>query len=211
MTPSSVLTGWSFVCGSDGTVPLSNADDATLIERFLRADDESAFEILVRRYQEKVFGLAASILGRGDESEVEDATQEVFIIVLRKLKSFRGESAFATWLYRVARNQIVDYRRRACRRALRSSESILWAIPDSGSFTDPQEAVTVAGRQARLMNHVDRLHEPQRVVVYLHYWQERSIAEIAELLGIPPSTVKSHLFRARQGLAKALREDERDE
>jgi len=211
MTPSSTLTGWSFVRGSGGTVTLSNADDATLIDRFLCTGDEDAFEVLLRRYQGKIFGLAASILGRVDESEVEDATQEVFIVVLRKLKSFRGESAFATWLYRVARNQIIDYRRRTRRRASDSGESMLRTIPETGSLADPQRAVTVAARQAWLMSHVDRLREPQRVVVYLHYWQERSVAEIAELLGLPTSTVKSHLFRARQSLATAIREDQHDE
>ena len=98
---------WPGVSDSQTAASLTSADDADLIDQFLRTDDEEIFEILVRRYQEKIFRLAASILGRGAESEAEDATQEVFVVLLRQLKTFRRESAFSTWLYRVARNQII--------------------------------------------------------------------------------------------------------
>lgn len=189
----------------------SCVDDATLIGQFLRTGEEEVFEILVRRYQEKVFRLAASILGRGAESEAEDAAQEVFVVVLRQLKTFRRESAFSTWLYRVARNQIIDYRRRASRRPSEVSDHTLPAIPESNVLADPLKVVTAAQRQARLLRHVGRLSEPQRVVVHLHYWQGQSLAEISELLGLRLGTVRPHLYRARQRLAHFLREDGFDE
>ncbi len=197
---------WPGVSDSQTAASLTSADDADLIDQFLRTDDEEIFEILVRRYQEKVFRLAASILGRGAESEAEDATQEVFVVLLRQLKTFRRESAFSTWLYRVARNQIIAYRRRLPHRASHVDADVPRTLPDGGVLTDPQRVATTGQNQARIMGHVDRLGEPQRVVVYLHYWQGQSVAEIAALLDLKPSTVKSHLFRARQRLAIALRE-----
>ncbi len=207
MTPSPDILTWSVVSGPDGAVALTSADDAALIDRFLRADDEEVFEILVRRYQEKVFRLAVSILGRGAESEAEDATQEVFVVLLRQLKTFRRECAFSTWLYRLARNQIVDYRRRARQRPAHVEDDVLREVPDNGALIDPQSALTTGRTRVRLLQHVDRLSEPQRVVVHLHYWQGQSVAEISELLDLKPSTVKSHLCRARQKLAVALRKD----
>jgi RNA polymerase sigma-70 factor (ECF subfamily) len=197
--------------GTSAAATPSCVDDATLIDRFLRTDDEEVFEILVRRYQDKVFRLAASILGRGADSEAEDAAQEVFVVVLRKLKTFRRESTFSTWLYRLARNQIIDYRRRAARRPSRVSEAALRTVPDRNVLADPQKVVTTAQKRTRLMRHVDRLGEPQRAVVHLHYWQGQSVAEISDLLGLRPGTVKSHLYRARQRLALSLREDGCDE
>jgi RNA polymerase sigma-70 factor (ECF subfamily) len=202
---------WSVISGPHAAATLSSTDDAALIDRFLRTDDEETFEALVRRYQEKVFRLAASILGRGAESEAEDATQEVFVVLLRQLRTFRRECAFSTWLYRLARNQIVDYRRRAHQRPSHVTDDVLRRMPDDDALTDPQWVVTTGQKRARLIYHVDRLREPQRVVIYLHYWQGQSIVEISELLDLRPSTVKSHLCRARQRLAIALREDRCDE
>jgi RNA polymerase sigma-70 factor (ECF subfamily) len=182
-------------------------DDISLIDRFLRTDDEDFFEILVRRYREKVFRLAASILGRGAQTEAEDATQEVFVVVLRQLKTFRRESTFSTWLYGLARNQIIDYRRHASRRRSDVGDEVLETIPDQGALTDPQEMVSAAQSRDRLLHHVDRLSEIQRVVVHLYYWQGQSVAEISEFLDLRPSTVKSHLCRARRKLAIALQEN----
>jgi RNA polymerase sigma-70 factor (ECF subfamily) len=202
---------WSAVPDPQIAATLSSADDVSLIDRFLRTDGEEIFEILVRRYQEKVFRLAISILGHGAESEAEDATQEVFVVLLRRLRTFRRECAFSTWLYRVARNQIIQYRRRALHRSSHVDSDVLRTMPDEGALNDPQRVATSGQQRARIMHHIDRLTEPRRVVVYLHYWQGQSIAEIAELLDLKPSTVKSHLSRARQRLAIAIREDGCDE
>ena len=211
MTASSTMMMPSAIPKINAAATPSDVDDATLIGQFLRTGDEELFEILVRRYQDKVFRLAASILGRGAESEAEDAAQEVFVVVLRRLKTFRRQSAFSTWLYRVARNQIIDYRRRACQRSSEASDHALLAVPAGNVLADHLEVVTAAERQARLLEHVGQLSEPQRVVVHLHYWQGQSVAEISELLGLRLGTVMSHLFRARQRLALLLREDGFDE
>jgi RNA polymerase sigma-70 factor (ECF subfamily) len=204
---SSTMTTWPAVSKANAATDLASADDAALIGRYLRTDDEQIFEILVRRYQDKVFRLATSILGHRAETEAEDATQEAFIAVLRQIRTFRRESKFSTWLYRVARNQIIDYSRRAARRSSEVSDEVLQTAPDDGVLTDPQRAVTTAQKQALLLRCIDRLSEPQRAALRLHYWHGESVAEISELLGLGPSTVRSHLFRARQRLALLLRED----
>ena len=211
MTALSAMATWTGSPGPRAAAPLSRADDTVLIDRFLRTDDEDTFELLVRRYRDKVFGLAVSMLGYGAESEAEDATQEVFVVVLRQLKTFRRESAFSTWLYRVARNRIIEYRRRAARRPTDVADGILHGIPDRGVLGNPQRAIETACRRSRLLREIDCLSEPQRVAVYLHYWRGESIAEISELLGLAPNTIKSHLCRARRRLARALREEADDE
>jgi len=210
VTPSSAMATWPAVGLRRSPAAPSPADDATRIDRFLRSGNEDDFEVLVRRYRNKVFRLAVSILGAGAESDAEDVTQEVFVAVLRQLKTFRGQSAFSTWLYRVARNQIIDYRRRTPGRTTAVADDALREIPDDGARADAQGLLAAARRRERLMRHIGRLSEPQRVVVYLHYWQGESVAEIADMLGLGPNTVKSHLFRARRQLAVALREDGRD-
>lgn len=211
MTAFSAMATWAGAPDRRAAAPTSRADDTVLINRFLRTDDEDTFELLVRRYRDKVFGLAVSMLGYGAESEAEDATQEVFVVVLRYLKTFRRESSFSTWLYRVARNQIVEHRRRAARHPTDAADGSLRGIPDRGAFGDPQRAAETACRRSRLLRQIDRLSEPQRVAVYLHYWRGESIAEISELLGLSPNTVKSHLCRARRKLARALREEGADD
>ena len=211
MTPLSAMTTLAGLSGRGAAATPRGADDAALIDRFLRTGDEDTFEILVRRYRDKVFGLAVSILGYGAESEAEDATQEVFVVVLRQLKTFRRESSFSTWLYRVARNQIAEHRRRFARHPSDAADGALPEIPDRGTLGDPQRAAETACRRSRLLRQIDRLSEPQRVAVYLHYWRGESIAEISELLGLSPNTVKSHLCRARRKLARALREEGTDD
>lgn len=209
LTPGMVTR--SAARASGAAVAPSCLDDATLVERFLRTDDDEVFEVLVRRYQDKVFRLAASIMGYGADREAEDAAQEVFVVVLRQLGTFRRESAFSTWLYRVARNRIIDYRRRAAQRPSEVGDDALRTVPDGDVLADPQEVATTGETRARLMRHVERLSEPQRAVVYLHYWQGESVSEISELLGVPLGTVKSHLHRARERLSFLLREDGCDE
>ncbi len=187
------------------------ADDLAIIEQFLSDHDDDKFEILVRRYQGKVFKLAASILGGNALSDAEDATQEVFIVLYRQLKSFRGESAFSTWLYRVARNQIIGYGRRISRRASCVDVDVLASRADDGPHVDPLSITASDQRRLRLKHQVDRLAELQRTVVYLYYWHGETIAEIAVLMELKESTVKSRLHRARQALARMMQEDDGDD
>jgi RNA polymerase sigma-70 factor (ECF subfamily) len=179
--------------------------DAELVDLFLRKNDPDAFEVLVRRYRNKVFSLAISILGPSTGSEAEDATQEVFIVVYRALKTFRGDAAFSTWLYRVARNQVLGFRRRPAHRVVSGSDDGLIALVESDPLANPSIAFDKNDVRQQVLQVVDELTEPQRIIVRLFYWQEQSINSIAMLLEIEANTVKSHLRRARLTLAKKIK------
>lgn len=183
--------------------------DAALIARFLRRDDQEAFDILVRRYEHRIFCLASSILGYGNQTEAEDVTQEVFVALFGSLHRFRHECAFSTWLYRLARNRIVDHRRRLARRAALGRDETAARTTAGEPAADALEQAIAGERHERLRARIEQLPELQRVVIHLFYWQGWNTAEIAELLEQSPNTVKSHLFRARRSLAGALAEEAR--
>lgn len=148
------------------------------------SDDRSlAFERLLADYQDKVFRLAWSILR--DDAAAEDAAQEAFLRAWKNWDSFRGESHRATWLYSIARNVALTMAERRGREA-------------EGKM--PEIAVAPAP-VSYLWRHVARLPEPYRQVLTLYYFEERSYAEVAEMLGTPLGTVKAQLHRARKELA----------
>jgi RNA polymerase sigma-70 factor (ECF subfamily) len=160
--------------------------------------------------------LVAGILGPAFSADAEDATQEVFLHAYRKLGSFRGDSRFSTWLYRLAYNRALDYRRRLVRRLdLPLDEEAAGGdlAPDDFPAGGLRRAAaplgdTLARERAReLHEKLSRLSQPQRTAVHLHYWLGCSIVEISELMNVKPATVKSHLFRARRALARRLKRD----
>jgi RNA polymerase sigma-70 factor (ECF subfamily) len=167
---------------------------------------DDAFEALVARYQSRVFRLVCGILGPEFVADAEDATQEIFLLAYRKMKSFRAESRFATWLYRLARNRAIDYRRHLTRAS---------GLATGGDW-DPENAPSRSAtpyrsaerrERARILEaKVAQLSESQQVAIRLHYWLGCSIEEIAELLNSRPATIKSHLFRARRTLARTIEE-----
>jgi RNA polymerase sigma-70 factor (ECF subfamily) len=199
-----VLSATSMTAPRDGADPTSRADDASLVRELQRTGDDELFRILVQRHKRRVFRVAAAVLGPGREAEAEDLTQEAFLLAFRKLGSFRGDSAFSTWLLRVTRNLAIDRRRRADLRKPHVSEDELAKLPAVGAGANPEEAAAAGEQRERLLRQLALLPEPQRTAVYLHYWLESPVAEMAELLELKPETVKSHLHRARQRLAGAL-------
>jgi RNA polymerase sigma-70 factor (ECF subfamily) len=178
-------------------------DDAALVRELQRSDDDELFFELVSRHKERVFRLAASVLGPHAETEAEDLTQEVFLQVYRKLASFQGRSSFATWLYRLTYNRAVERCRLARHRRPHVGETVL-ASMCADEVADPHHAAQANQRRRAVLACLEQLPEAQRSAVYLHYWLDRPVAEIAELLGRRPGTVKSMLHRARQRLARLL-------
>ena len=190
--------------------PLPSSDDRLLVAQ-ANAGDRNAFGELVRRHQQKVFALAYGMLG--SRSEAQDATQEVFVKALQKLKTFHGQSSFPTWIYRIAVNHCLDARRRWWR--LRTV-----AMPDADSAQGaqlelstaeaeqaPRPDAPVQERQTRdlVWRALMQLSEKHRAVVVLRELEELSYAEIAQTLGTSPGTVMSRLFYARRELANLLR------
>ncbi len=173
-----------------------------LARRFRDSRDAKVFDELVRRYQASVFRIVAATLGPDKNADVEDCVQEVFIDVFYKIGNFRFQSRFSTWLYRVARNKAVDVLRKPRFRLPHvDSEAVKEQIDAESGF---EEQRVVEATDQRVRNAVQSLPTRQRSVVYLFYWMEVPIAEIAELMSMKSGTVKSELYRARQRLAKQM-------
>ncbi len=170
-------------------------NEERLVER-ATAGDDAAFAELVRRYRERVFRLAVSVLGRAFVAEAEEVTQEVFLRAYRALPSFRGEARFGTWLYRIAFTQAVNLKARVRFRAPHVSDAALAGLPS------PDRAVPDRlddARRARVLaDCIADLPDVYQAALRLHYWMGESVADSAELLGIPENTVKSYLHRARR-------------
>ncbi len=176
--------------------------DERLARRFRDGRESKVFDELVRRYQASVFRIVAATLGPDKNADVDDCVQEVFIDVFYKIGNFRFQSRFSTWLYRVARNKAIDVLRKPRFRLPHvDSEGVKEQI-DAESGLEEQRVVEATGRRVR--DAVQSLPTRQRSVVYLFYWMEVPIAEIAELMSMKSGTVKSELHRARQRLAKQM-------
>jgi len=172
-------------------------DDRRLIG-LAAAGDRPAFSELVRRHQGWVFQLAYRF--SRDRQDAEELTQEIFFRAWRRAAGFRGEAAFATWLYRLAVNVCLNHRQKAkSRPAPLSLEGEPQAgEPDAG-------ALLVAGeREARLRAALDALPARQRLALALASFEDRSYEEIAAAMGVSVASVESLLFRARRNLAVAL-------
>lgn len=182
--------------------------DQQLVERVQRGD-KAAFDLLVSKYQRKIFRLLSRLIR--DAAEVEDVAQEAFIKAYRALPNFRGESAFYTWLYRIAINTAKNHLVSQGRRAPTSTET---EIEDAETFDDGEhlrdlntpEAMLLSRQVADAVNRaVERLPEDLRTAVVLRELEGLSYEEIAETMNCPIGTVRSRIFRAREAIAKELR------
>lgn len=180
--------------------------DEELVRFYLEGDRE-AFEELVRRYQSVVLNMACRLLG--NRNEAADVCQEVFILLLRKLGSFRGEAKFSTWLYRVSLNACHDHARRS-RHHLSLSESpgedmpeMEQLIPDEG-VEGPEASMEREEVRRKVQEAISRLPPKFKEVIFLHDISGCNYKEVAEILDINLGTVKSRLNRARARLAGEL-------
>jgi len=208
----------SVVEGSMGeNLTTEGSEDSELVARALR-NDPWAIDRLIRRYHQRVFGIAYRMCA-GNVEEAKDAVQEAFVRVIRNLKKFKGQSTFYTWLYRIVVNTCLDARRKAGRRKLFGSwwgsnrtgrgsfeQKALLDFPDETWHVDPME--TLKGRQFRadIQKALKDLSDRQRSVFELKVFEGLSISEIASALHTSEGTVKSHLFRATRHLREALKD-----
>jgi RNA polymerase sigma-70 factor (ECF subfamily) len=191
--------------------PLNAADaDALLVERVKRGDTK-AFEMLVVKYQRRVERLVARMVR--DADLVQDIAQETFIRAYRALPQFRGESAFYTWLYRVAVNTakkaLVDLKREPLvyeSARIGENEDETSSLENGLSDDATPDAVLASKQLAQTVNDaVDDLSEDLRQAITLREIDGLSYEEIAELMQTPIGTVRSRIFRAREAIAKRLR------
>ena len=169
------------------------SDEADWIARAQRSDMQ-AFEALYRLHIDKIYGLCLRMTG--NVSEAEDCAQEAFIQAWNKLDRFRGDSAFATWLHRIAVNAVLG-RMRKSKREQDRIQVVTDSAPSPVSVADD-------GELRDLSNAIDRLPEGARHVFVLYAVYGYSHDEASAMLGIAPGTSKAQLHRARRLLAQQL-------
>ena len=195
--------------------PSHAISDEELVDR-ARLDDRRAIEKLIRRYQQKVYRLAFQMC-YADEEEAKDRVQEAFFRAFRNIKKFKGKSSFYTWLYRIVVNTCIDAQRRRKRwrqtflpwrfdkTEKEESNARLEDYPDKEENSNPLSHVTRQQLEIDVKKALTSLSEKQRTVFQLKVFQEMSIPEIAEIMGLAEGTVKAHLFRATQFVRNQLR------
>ena len=180
--------------------------DKQLVERVKRGD-KRAFDLLFLKYQHKIISLVGRYLR--DQDEVQDVTQESFIKAYRALPNFRGDSAFYTWLYRIAintaKNQLVS-------RSRRPPDTDIDA--DDGEFQDnyavlrdnesPEDVLAMGQMESVIYRAIGDLPEELKVAVTLREFEGLSYDEIAEVMECPVGTVRSRIFRAREAIEKKI-------
>ena len=186
---------------------LDALDDAGLVQ-LAKARDEAAIRALTRRYNRRLFRLARSILR--DDAEAEDVVQETWVRAVTALDSFRGDSAFATWLTRIAINEALG-RRRKQRPTIdwdshgdTMSEAEIIQFPVSAMTGDPERTMARSEIREVLEQSIDELPDTFRGVFVARIVEGLSVEETAELFAIKPETVKTRPHRARNLLREAL-------
>ncbi|MBP6708388.1 MAG: RNA polymerase sigma factor RpoE [Candidatus Accumulibacter sp.] len=182
--------------------------DQKLVER-AQAGDKQAFDVLVRKYQRKVARLLSRFVR--DQAEVEDVAQEAFIKAYRALPAFRGDSAFYTWLYRIAINTAKNYLVAQGRRAPTSTE---FDAEEAEGFEDASQLRDINTPESLMQSRqvgetvnaaMDALPLELRNAIVLREIDGLSYEEIAEVMSCPIGTVRSRIFRAREAVAEKLR------
>jgi len=182
--------------------------DQQLVER-AQQGDKHAFELLVSKYQRKLGRLLSRFIR--DAGEVEDVTQEAFVKAYRALPSFRGDSAFYTWLYRIGINTAKNYLTSMGRRPPTSTNydsEEAEAFDDGDQLRDlnTPENLLMSKQIAQTVNQsMDRLPEELRAAIMLREIEGMSYEDIAKIMDCPIGTVRSRIFRAREAIAEELR------
>lgn len=181
----------------DRAAPAPALSDEEIVSRIL-AGETGLFELIMRRYNERLYRTVRSVLR--DEAEAEDAMQQAYVDGFQHLADFAGRSRFSTWLTRIALNEALARRRRAQPDA--PGDDVMEHLPDPRS--SPEQRASDHELRSVLQVAIDRLPEHFRTVFVLREVQGLSVAETAESLDLKEDTVKTRLHRARILLQHAI-------
>jgi RNA polymerase sigma-70 factor (ECF subfamily) len=176
---------------------MTASSDEALILRIANGD-RMAMQVLFARHQVKVFRFVVRLIG--DEAAAEDVISEVFLDVWRHAGRFEARSSVSTWLLAIARNKAYSMLRRPKSEGLDDdkAESIV------DTLDDPEVVAQKRDKSGLLRDCIHRLSVDHREVIDLVYYQEKSVEEVAEIVGIPENTVKTRMFYARKKLSEML-------
>jgi RNA polymerase sigma-70 factor (ECF subfamily) len=186
---------------------LSLADDETLVAR-VQAGDSTAFDLLVQRYKERLYATVYHMTSNHEDAN--DLVQEAFIKAYKSIGSFKCESSFYTWVYRIAVNRTINHLKRRKNRnhfSLDDVDTNIQADPDFVelmSHVTPRREAGLTELQEKLNEALQKLSEPHRAVVVMHDVQGMTHADIAKVMKCSEGTVRSRLFYARQQLQGLL-------
>ena len=177
-----------------------------LVKR-VQKGDKRAFDLLVMKYQHKILGLVSRYIK--DRAEIEDVTQEAFIKAYRALPRFRGDSAFYTWLYRIAINTAKNYLVAQSRRPPGSDIDVADAeyLSSGAGLQDietPENNLFRDELKATVERAISTLPEDLKTAVTLREYDGLSYEEIADIMDCPVGTVRSRIFRAREAIDKQV-------
>ena len=185
------------------TVRTTESSDEVLAAH-AAAGDDAAFEALVVRYQHRVFRLACRLTS---ETDAPDVVQDAFMQVYRHIATFRGGAQFSTWLYRIATNAALMHRRARARRPAESLDEFLPRFDADGKLQDTPDALRIASHIDELLDRrvlatkaqaaLDRLPDLYREAFVLRDLEELPTADVAQVLGVEPATVRQRVHRAR--------------
>ncbi|MEJ2391187.1 MAG: RNA polymerase sigma factor RpoE [Gammaproteobacteria bacterium] len=182
-------------------------NDQALVER-VQQGDKRAFDVLVMKYQSRVIKVITRYLR--DPVEAMDLAQEAFIKAYRALPNFRGDSAFYTWLYRIAintaKNHVVAQGRRPPTDDVEASEAEFFEGPSALKDTSTPERMVLRDEIERVVfEAIEALPEDLKTAITLRELEDMSYEEIAEVMNCPIGTVRSRIFRAREAIDKKLK------
>ncbi len=182
--------------------------DAELVAR-VQKGDKRAFDLLVLKYQRKIMRLLSRMIR--DPAEVEDVAQEAFIKAYRAIAQFRGDSAFYTWLYRIAINtarnwQASNSRRPSSPNVIETQDGETFSQIDNLTDISTPESVVASREIVETVNQaIGALPEDLRTAIVLREIEGMSYEDIAQTMNCPIGTVRSRIFRAREAIAAQLR------
>lgn len=181
---------------------MNPSDELQLIERFKNGDEQS-FNLLVHRYKEKVYWIVRRMIP--DHDEADDVTQNVFIKVYHSLGSFKGDSSFYTWIYRIAVNlSLNELRRKKLRRTFSIDDDVHQLRSDE---IHAHEKMENDERTQQIREAIEKLPEKQKKVFLLRYYEELPYDEIAKILHTSVGGLKANYFHAVKKIGEHLKHE----
>src|SRR5215510_1105539 len=189
------------------------AEPSPALVKRAQAGDKDALSALVQSQQTYVYSITMSLMH--NPADASDMTQEAFVRLMRSLGTYRGETKFTTWLYRLVTNICLDGLRRRGRtvdsldepmttQAGEDAQTAGERLADNDRWTHPEEEVELRESATEVRAALGRLPSAQRVALTMHYFEEMRYEDIADVMGLPLNTVKSHIRRGKERLGLLL-------